>query len=592
MREGESNSGHPEASHYAALELKKAKVEAEAEFMFLVQQLENCTLQCEGRLLRKWKAEVSQGREGISSSTSSVVLSRDAVVQAELINSGAKLNQTVRQVVQRTEQRRSTVRQAVKDGLKKRLESEAQLPRRQVEEIDNRFSHKADTLSLAAPPLPPPPPPPPVFSYSPDLAAQVEGAFSGHRLRQDEPEQENQGGQHPVRQQRVRAITSAEKKVEQESTEIQQQREEDAVVTVAESSTPDSVVYEPAPVPRLDEDQFQPEQVKQRKSPRSDKVAAERTRPAAEEVFEDLKARFAPLDAQIVEAQRDPSRKAQLDKVRMELNSALARVVPAIPVCRRVINDVCGILRGLDYDELLEYHGLRSLSRKFVAQGGDVGSNMVFGLATVGVHVGVAFPAFYDILRFTFCANCAFLIPSLPEGTPGRKPTEDLNDWCTKMGHIMRQYAALLQCGLRSDLIPEMSRPSLTAMPSHPLSLDKAWFWLASLLNLTPQALKSRKDVWATVLAQMLSKVGYALQQTYTAQFIKLMEAVEEQLLPLIKSQARIPDYAGDETDNPSLRVGCEMLSEFLRLCHQNALRPPEGSCLDETGEGQAGFAK
>lgn len=52
--------------------------------------------------------------------------------------------------------------------------------------------------------------------------------------------------------------------------------------------------------------------------------------------------------------------------------------------------------------------------------GGDVGPNMVYGLATVGVHVGVAFPAFYEILRFTFYANCAFLIPVAPESNQVR----------------------------------------------------------------------------------------------------------------------------------------------------------------------------
>eukprot|EP00667_Euglena_gracilis_P007064 EG_transcript_7129 len=315
--------------------------------------------------------------------------------------------------------------------------------------------------------------------------------------------------------------------------------------------------------------------------------AAAAASPAEE--FRALKAEFAPLEAALkAQAQSSPEAKKTFLDIKREILPKVQAIVPAIPVCKRVVNELCAVLGRHEGEPLHAFHAMLCLAMKFVPAGatGDVGEHLVYPYAAVAVHVGLAFPKLLRVWAWCMYSQCPLTIPTIPTASTidaclDRKGAEDVDAWGSRVALFLRQYAALLQTAVHPALVPDVVRARCGAeLPANPMGLDKAWGWLATVINVPPEAWMPRKDIWTTALAGMLTKAGYAMLQRYRTQFAKLLAAIETQYMPLVQP---------GPTDSVTHRVAVQLLQDFFAAYHSAELLPPEGSVLDATGTGQAG---
>eukprot|EP00669_Euglena_mutabilis_P011887 TRINITY_DN6497_c0_g1_i1.p1 TRINITY_DN6497_c0_g1~~TRINITY_DN6497_c0_g1_i1.p1 ORF type:complete len:246 (+),score=79.45 TRINITY_DN6497_c0_g1_i1:481-1218(+) len=235
------------------------------------------------------------------------------------------------------------------------------------------------------------------------------------------------------------------------------------------------------------------------------------------------------------------------------------------------------------------------LAMKFVPAGvtGDIGDTLVYAYAAVGLHVGLAFPAFLRVWLYCMHSHCPITVPIVPASaacSEFRRADEDADALNTRVGLFMRQYAAFVQTAVSPALLPDAVRAACgDRLPPNPLGPRKGWCWLASMLNVPPEILRARRDLWTTALAFFLTKAGYCLLHTYRAQFGKMLDLIQSQYLPLVNVDATAVAAPNDPVDLVSLRVALQLLTDFLTVYRSGQLLPPEEAALDATGTGQAG---
>ncbi|XP_026760773.2 mRNA export factor Gle1 [Galleria mellonella] len=179
------------------------------------------------------------------------------------------------------------------------------------------------------------------------------------------------------------------------------------------------------------------------------------------------------------------------------------------------------------------------LAKKIVQQGDRlVSSNpeAAFPLAAIAVALSSQFPIFGKLLEANFHKQCPYLVPMyLPqkEGQTdkefylSRGYTYNEDGVVEKQDKFLKRISGIfqLQCAIWIAKTPRfLNTPN-------PYSLKYGWCWLASFVNLKPEA-----DISATLLNDFFTICGHEFFKHYGKQFTKVIKLVNTDYLTILQS--------------------------------------------------------
>jgi len=242
--------------------------------------------------------------------------------------------------------------------------------------------------------------------------------------------------------------------------------------------------------------------------------------------FDCKKAINTPVNAITARSSADIGDK--YEKLRLLLSGGEVEVVGDRRLCA-----AAGHPQGLAYVRYLA-------AKQFVLQGGEVLSSKPesgFGMAAVVVGLWAEFPDFGSAFMANLYEACPYLVPlniSKGENVSDHEYRELLGfkakdeglesreEYLRRIGGLAALYAAVCTTTVTEE--------QLGAGKAHPHGLGHIWRWLSSILNLPPVT-----DVTATLLYQILRITGHDLLATYGPPFKKMLVALFQRQLPLVK---------------------------------------------------------
>ena len=242
--------------------------------------------------------------------------------------------------------------------------------------------------------------------------------------------------------------------------------------------------------------------------------------------FDCKKAINTPVNA--ITARSSADIRDKYEKLRLLLSGGEVEVVGDRRLCA-----AAGHPQGLAYVRYLA-------AKQFVLQGGEVLSSKPesgFGMAAVVVGLWTEFPDFGSAFMANLYEACPYLVPlniSKGENVSDHEYRELLGfkakdeglesreEYLRRIGGLAALYAAVCTTTVTEE--------QLGAGKAHPHGLGHIWRWLSSILNLPPVT-----DVTATLLYQILRITGHDLLATYGPPFKKMLVALFQRQLPLVK---------------------------------------------------------
>uniref|UniRef100_A0A336M362 mRNA export factor GLE1 n=1 Tax=Culicoides sonorensis TaxID=179676 RepID=A0A336M362_CULSO len=191
------------------------------------------------------------------------------------------------------------------------------------------------------------------------------------------------------------------------------------------------------------------------------------------------------------------------------------------------------------------------LSRKFVNQSDTIMSNNAkaeFPIAAILIALWQKFPEVGQFFLAYLYKECPFFVPYFLPKVQGQSDEDYMKSigyrytngvmekhdlYLKRMSGIARLYAAIWITG---------SRRGETA--PHPHNLQNGWEWLCEILNLDPLP-----EICATLIFEVLQVAGHAFLATYGKQFMKLLNAIQNQYFPKLNAvdqggpKARLEDF-------------------------------------------------
>eukprot|EP01026_Neomeris_dumetosa_P037123 TRINITY_DN3006_c0_g1_i3.p2 TRINITY_DN3006_c0_g1~~TRINITY_DN3006_c0_g1_i3.p2 ORF type:complete len:591 (+),score=92.21 TRINITY_DN3006_c0_g1_i3:1496-3268(+) len=272
-------------------------------------------------------------------------------------------------------------------------------------------------------------------------------------------------------------------------------------------------------------------------------------------------------------------------RVKTSINKAMTKEVSQISgTMQQVRKKTLDILNLLgSYAGVARICGYVQLANKIILQCESQVARLptyVFPLAEVAATLGVSYPDFLVILLALLREKCILTVPKAFAFVKGNIGEESKIEYFLKMGYQMKKV--LTENGWVEQLESSDEYIDRTmgymrligalmqaSNRDNRYGIENAWRWLARSLNCLPLNRATASSIYS-----VLQVSGYELNQRYKRQFQKLLQAVQEELVP--KLQARKDSELS------------AIISNIKTFCHTREYqKPPQGKNMPLRDESQ-----
>ncbi|KAL0486802.1 nucleoporin GLE1 [Acrasis kona] len=226
-------------------------------------------------------------------------------------------------------------------------------------------------------------------------------------------------------------------------------------------------------------------------------------------------------------------------QITRKMNRTTGQISLSYPAMNKLIGDISVFLKSLPADASTGQNinldfALKVLSEKLTTQAGSVGARegykFVYPAAILCVELSLSFPKFLKVVLGMIHSKCPYTIPMYTLRLPGESEASYKQRQSYKVDAANNLEATDLFEDRMNGLLAFYAAITQTDDPSpqakNPYGADKAWQWLATVLNMKPttEAIEC--------LALFLELTSYRLMTVYKAQFNKLIKFAQEKYLP------------------------------------------------------------